>query len=273
MILNESIDNGRAFDWGQTSRDYAKYRDIYPDAFYNRIIELGLCASGQTVLDLGTGTGVLPRNMYKYGAHFIGADISENQIEEAKRITHENNMNIEYIVSSAESIDFPDGYFDVVTACQCFMYFDKSVVLPKIHKMLKDCGHFCILFMAWLPDESEIADYSEKLVKKYNPAWTGGGMKRYTPGTPEWSKKLYTVDNAITYDLDVSFTRESWHGRMKACRGMGASLLSEETIKAFEREHVDYLRGVPDTFVIKHFASILNLRKRPLYVFLSPPHG
>ena len=57
----KTIDNGKTFDWGRTSSDYAKYRDIYPDEFYKRIIDLGLCTKGQKVLDLGTGTGVLPR--------------------------------------------------------------------------------------------------------------------------------------------------------------------------------------------------------------------
>lgn len=71
----ENIDNGKGFDWGRTSKDYAKYRDIYPEEFYERIIDLGLCTNGQSILDLGTGTGVLPRNMYKYGAKFTGADI------------------------------------------------------------------------------------------------------------------------------------------------------------------------------------------------------
>lgn len=60
----EGIDKGNSFDWGKTSRDYAKYRDIYPLEFYNKILSLGLCRDGQKVLDIGSGTGVLPRNMY-----------------------------------------------------------------------------------------------------------------------------------------------------------------------------------------------------------------
>lgn len=261
MAIHKDIDNGKAFDWGRASKDYAKFRDIYPEQFYQKIIELGLCIEGQTVLDLGTGTGVLPRNMYKYGAKFIGADISENQIKEAKRLSDESGMKIDYIVSSAENVSFPDNSFDVITACQCFMYFDKSIVLPKIHRLLKANGHFCILFMAWLPDESEIAKKSEDLVLKYNPSWTGGQMKRYTLGTPEWSGKLFKVDNAITYDLNIPFSRESWHGRMKACRGIGASSLSAEEIAKWEKEHLDYLSTVPETFDIIHYVTILNLRK------------
>ena len=28
MMINKDIDNGKAFDWGRTSSDYARYRDI-----------------------------------------------------------------------------------------------------------------------------------------------------------------------------------------------------------------------------------------------------
>lgn len=68
IIKNKIIDSGRGFDWGKVSYEYAKYRDIYPQEFYQKIIDLGLCKDGQKVLDLGTGTGVLPRNLYSYGA-------------------------------------------------------------------------------------------------------------------------------------------------------------------------------------------------------------
>lgn len=70
-MQDSRIDAGKAFDWGRTSEDYARYRDIYPQEFYDRILARGLCVRGQKVLDLGTGTGVLPRNMAKYGAERI----------------------------------------------------------------------------------------------------------------------------------------------------------------------------------------------------------
>ena len=261
-IIKNDIDGGKAFDWGRASEDYAMFRDIYPEAFYKRLVQLGLCVKNQKVLDLGTGTGVLPRNMYKYGASFIGADISENQINQARRLSEKAGMDVEYIVVSAEDIDFSYNTFDVVTACQCFMYFDKSIVLPKIHKILKDGGHFCILFMAWLPDESEIAKCSEDLVLKYNPEWTGAGMQRRIMGEAGWSTDLYECDHAENFDLNVSFTREAWHGRMRACRGIGASSLPAEEIARWEKEHIEYLNTLPETFDIIHYVSILNLRKK-----------
>ena len=114
-IIDKNIDGGKAFDWGKTSSDYAKYRDIYPKEFYERIINRNLCVNGQKVLDMGTGTGVIPRNMYIYGAKWIGTDISENQIEQAKILS--KGMDIEYYAYSTEELDFHDNSFDVITAC------------------------------------------------------------------------------------------------------------------------------------------------------------
>lgn len=258
---NKNIDNGKAFDWGRASRDYAKYRDIYPEEFYNKLAGLSIGVKGQKVLDLGTGTGVLPRNMYKYGAEWTGTDISENQVAYARELSKEAGMDISYSVVSAEDIDYPAKSFDIVTACQCFMYFDKSRLLPKVHFILKQGGHFCVLYMAWLPSESEIAKTSEEMVLKYNPSWTGGQMEKYQLHTPSWCSGLFVPANLVSFEIPITFTREGWHGRIKACRGIGASSLSAEEIAAWEKEHMEYMQTVPEVFDILHSVAIIDLKK------------
>jgi SAM-dependent methyltransferase len=264
MIRNRNIDHGKGFDWGKASKDYARYRDIYPEEFYEKIIACGICTEGQRVLDLGTGTGVLPRNLYRWGAKFIGADISVNQIAEARRLSQESNMDIEYIVSSAEDVDFPDDSFDAVTASQCYMYFNMDVVLPKLYRILQKNGHFCILYTAWLPDESEIAAKSEELILKYNPDWTGGQMIRSPIVMPELTFKYFSVEHESTYDVGIQFTRESWNGRIRACRGIGASSLSDKEIKSFEEEHIQYLDTVNEVFSVPHYVTMLDLKTKKI---------
>nr|MCR4926052.1 class I SAM-dependent methyltransferase [Clostridiales bacterium] len=139
-ITDKRIDDGKAFDWGKTSKEYAKYRDIYPEIFYKKIVEKNLCVNGQKVLDLGTGTGVLPRNMYQYGAKWTGTDISSEQIEQAKILAKEENMDIDFMAVPTEKLDFSENTFDVITACQCFWYFDHKRVLPKLAQLLKPNG-------------------------------------------------------------------------------------------------------------------------------------
>ena len=261
MIVDKNIDNGNPFDWGKTSEEYAKYRDIYPEEFYNRIIELDCCIKGQHVLDIATGTGVLPRNLSKYGASFKGIDISKEQIEWAKILTEKANLNIEYELCAAEKINYPSETFDVVTACQCFWYFDKEVVIPKIHNILKNDGNFVVMVMSWIPNESEIAKRSEELVLKYNPSWTGANWDRKPIIDTNWIGNLFEIKDNIVFDVNVKFTREGWHGRIKASRGIGASSLSRDQILDWEREHFEYIKTLPSEFEIVHYCTILNVRK------------
>lgn len=261
-IKDERIDAGKAFDWGKTSKEYAKYRDIYPDIFYKKVADRGLCINNQRVLDLGTGTGVLPRNMYGYGATWTGTDISPEQIEQAKLLAKEQNMKIDFMAVPTEQVDFPDESFDVITACQCFWYFDHEKVMPKLAKLLKPKGKLLILYMAWLPFEDKIAGASEELVLKYSPNWSGAGEKRHPIWIPDVAYDYFELEEHEEYDIKVPFTRESWHGRMRACRGVGASL-SEDMLAKWDGEHRALLEKIaPEDFEVLHYAALAVLKKK-----------
>ena len=257
-ITDKKIDNGKAFDWGRTSGDYAAYRDIYPEEFYKKLTDRGLCIKGQSVLDTGTGTGVLPKNMHCFGAKWTGSDISPQQIEKAKELSF--GTDIEYIVSSAEKLSFPDNSFDVITACQCFWYFDHIKAAPIFSRMLKPGGSLVFLCMAWLPYEDRIAKASEELVLKYNPNWNGAGETMHRIHIPDEYNEYFECIYHEEYPLKVHFTRESWHGRMKACRGTGASL-GEQEMLCWEEEHIKLLSDIaPKEFDIAHYGAIAQLR-------------
>ena len=259
MIKDERFDGGRPFDWGRASEDYAKYRDIYPKEFYSRLISLGLYEPNTSVLDIGTGTAVLPRALYHTGAHFTGTDLSAEQIEQARRICSENSTEIELRVGGAEQQLFPDNSFDVVTACQCYWYFDHDKATEALYAQLKPHGRLAFIVMNWLPFEDEIAAASEEMVLKYNPTWNGCGFTRSLIEAPQEYLSHFTVECQEQLDLRVPFTRESWHGRMKACRGVGASLDSE-ALAAFDKEHYEMLQRFPESFEILHYAAITILR-------------
>ena len=259
MIKDERFDGGRPFDWGKTSEDYAKYRDIYPPAFYDKLISLGLYKPNTSVLDIGTGTAVLPRALYHTGARFTGTDLSAEQIGQAKRICSEKDMDIKLLVGGAEKKLFPDNSFDVVTACQCYWYFDHAKAAEAIYEQLKPQGRLAFIVMNWLPFEDEIAAASEEMVLKYNPTWNGCGFTRSLIEAPQEYLSRFTVECQEQLDLRVPFTRESWHGRMKACRGVGASL-DADALANFDKEHYEMLQRYPESFDILHYAAITILR-------------
>ena len=62
------------------------------------------------------------------------------------------------------------------------------------------------------------------------------------------------------YDVMIPFTRESWNGRMKACRGVGASL-SEEQLADWEKDHQKLLEKIaPEEFEVLHYVAMTVLK-------------
>ncbi|MCL2445254.1 MAG: class I SAM-dependent methyltransferase [Oscillospiraceae bacterium] len=254
----QNIDKGETFDFGRTSENYAKFRDIYPPSFYAKLRKLGIGLPGQHVLDLGTGTGVLPRNLG--GARYTGTDISPEQIAMAQQLSQ--GMDVEYHITPAEEIDFAAGTFDAATAVQCFHYMDKAKLLPKLHHVLKASGLFAICSMIYLPRECEISRGSEDIIRKYNPSWTGGNFaRRRRLPKPKWVKPLLRVHKRVLFGEDILFTRESWHGRMLTCRGVEASL-SPQDLAAFDEEHRTYMQTLPESFSVKHQIALFVLRRK-----------
>jgi ubiquinone/menaquinone biosynthesis C-methylase UbiE len=258
-MKNNNIDNGKEFNWGKTSLDYSKYRDIYPQSIYSKLYNCGIGHKNQIILDLGTGTGVFPRAMYKHGAKYIGIDISEEQIRHAELVSKEQNMDIEYKICSAESTKLESSKFDAVTAVQCFIYFDAEKVIPEIIRMLKKEGKFVIIWMTWLPYEDKIAEETEKLVLKYNPQWTGYGYKRSENNEmPEWAKEYFNLVDTEK----IQFNYETWTGRIRACRGVSAAL-PENMVNIFNEEHTKILKNLTkEPFEILHEIKITIFKKK-----------
>lgn len=247
------IDNGNEFDFGRTSEDYAKFRDIYPKNMYDKLIAFGIGKKGQKILDLGSGTAVLPVNMYHTGAEFTATDISENQIEFGRKIAKERKLdNINFKVCSAENTGFEDNTFDVVTAVQCFQYFNADKATKEIRRVLKPDGLFCKIFMDWLPFEDEVIGEMENLVLKYSPDWNGCGFEKFRYSYPDWAGNGFNIETIHSYDVGLEFSKEEWIGRIKSCRGVGASL-SKESITEFENEYRKRLEKYDtDLLKLKH---------------------
>ena len=226
---------------------------------------------GPKRLDLGTGTGVLPRNLAPYGARFIGIDLSAEQIRQAELLSRSSGGNIRYLTGPAEEISFPDTVFDAVTACQCFFYFDHPRLAPKLFRILKPEGKLAIIYMAWLPFEDKIAGASEQLVLRYHPDWTGGGEVRHPILVDSCYKRFFTCENECVFrrflfplpekaGLDESEPVGDW----------GLSL--PEQVQEFDSEHRQLLRDIaPEQFSILHYCAVTVLKKRSFVHFSSEP--
>jgi SAM-dependent methyltransferase len=247
-----AIDAGRSIDWGRTSQDYARHRPGPPQSFYAKLAAHDVGIRGQRILDLGTGTGVLAREFARRGCVVAGVDVSAEQIEAAKRLAADEALAIDFRVAAAEETPFDGASFDVATANQCWLYFDLSRVIPELQRLLRPRGRLVVSHFSYLPRLDPVARASEELVLRFNPDWGAADYDGKIPARPGWSREAFELRAMWYYDEPIAFTRESWRGRIRALRGIGASLPSEQ-VRAFDEEHAALLdRIAPEEFTILH---------------------
>jgi SAM-dependent methyltransferase len=156
----------------------------------------------------------------------------------------------------------PDATFDVITASQCWLYFDRERASREVIRLLRPDGRLMTCHFCWLPLVDETTRLTEQLVLKFNPNWTGGGFDGNVPRELPWAKPYFEVDDFFVFDAQVPFTRESWRGRFRACRGIGASLPAEE-VAAFDHELAALLETIlPPQFSVVHRIDCHILRPR-----------
>lgn len=252
MNATPPIDQGKNSDWGRTSEDYARFRPGPPPSFYEKLRELAVGLEGQRILDLATGTGVLARHFASAGGLVSGTDISPNQIRLANKLAQNQGLNIDFRVAAAEQQPYTDHEFNTITANQCWLYFDEATAVPEVKRLLKPGGALAISHFSWLPREDKIARLTEELVLKFNPQWTGADYFGTLPILPPWAEDAFKLRGKFYYDEPIPFTIETWKGRIRACRGIGASL-TEEVVRRFDTAHDKLLKDiVGDTFTVLH---------------------
>jgi len=245
-------DGGRSIDWGRTSQDYADWRPGYPASFFERLRGLGVGLPGQRVLDLATGTGAIALTLAAAGCSVTGVDIATEQVEAARGLAGERGLEAQFFTARAEETGLPDESFDVITASQCFGYFDPEVIWNELRRLLAPGGRLVSSHLCWLAGRSEIARRSEELVLDFVPDWTGGNYQGQVPERPRWLPADWEVEARLDYVEDITYTRESWCGRFRACRPTGASMPVDELAR-FDAAHAALLQEIaPESFSIPH---------------------
>lgn len=216
-------------DFGKTAGDYGKYRAGFPDRLFDHLFTSGIVSEGGTVLDLGTGTGTLARGFALRGCSVTGLDASPAMLDEARRIDAEIGVAIGYVAGRAEELPFGDAAFDVVSAGQCWHWFDRARAAVQARRVLKDGGRIVIAHFDWIPLPGNVVDATEHLIMRHNPQWKMNGGTGLHPRTlADVAIAGFTDLEMFSFDLGVPYTHDAWRGRIRASAGVAASLSAQK---------------------------------------------
>lgn len=219
-------------DFGKTAQDYGKYRAGFPETFFERLSTFGIGVMGQRVLDLGTGTGTLARGLARRDCRVIGLDPSASLLDQAEQLDHQSGVIVHHIIATAERTGLATNSFEIVTAGQCWHWFDRPQAAQEVRRLLVLGGRLVIAHFDWLPLPGNVVEATEQLILQHNPAWRGSGG---TGLHPAWLRDVAIAgfQNIETFSFDATpfYTHEAWRGRIRASAGVAASLPPAQVAK------------------------------------------
>ncbi|WP_041233729.1 class I SAM-dependent methyltransferase [Cylindrospermum stagnale] len=212
----------------------------------NRLLECLSLHSGQRILDVATGTGLIAiaaAQQVGSEGYVLGVDISAGMLNQARqKIETAGLQNIELMEADADFLDFQDESFDIIFCSSALVYLtDISNALQNWYRFLKKGG---IVAFSCFSETSFMADIQKKVCSKL----FGISLQHINEplGTPS---KCYQLLQQAGFDhievkteqfgeyLSLSDRRMLWNGGGFYPRGNSLQLLSQTQLELLQAEY------------------------------------
>lgn len=132
-------------------------REVF--ALREKIVEACRIKPGQTVADIGAGTGLFTRLFSKAvgpEGEVIAVDIAENFLEHIQKTSREHNRrNIETVLADAQSTNLPKNSVDVAFICDTYHHFEfPHKTMASLREALKPGGRVIVIDFHRIPGKS-----------------------------------------------------------------------------------------------------------------------
>ena len=219
-----------------------------------RLVNFADVRSGQSVLDVGCGTGVAAVTAAQRGARVCGIDLTPALLERAQENSTIAGLEIDWREGDAEALPFPDAQFDVVLSQFGHMFAPRpEVAIAEMLRVLKPGG--TIAFSTWPPEL--LIGSSFGLVGRYMPPPPG------IAPSPEWGnidivrQRLGDAVENIRFDRDrMLFPALSpRHYRAQIEQTAGPMIKLVESLSASDPERLAQFRREYETLVAPYFEN------------------
>lgn len=165
-----------------------------------RLVRFARVRSGQRVLDVGCGTGVVAVTAACAGARVTGLDLTPELLERARENSQIADVAIDWREGDAEELPFGEGEFDVVLSQFGHMFAPRpDVVTAEMLRVLKTGG--TIAFSTWPPEMALGRVFA--LVARYLPPPPPG-----VSPPPQWGDPAIVRERLGTGVRDIEFDRD-----------------------------------------------------------------
>jgi len=159
-----------------TMDDYSRIADLYETNFVplferlaRRVVEMAELHEGQTVLDVGTGTGLaafLAAKLVGSTGRVLGVDLSDGMLSVATKKSRDSRYgNMEFKKMDETSLELPDNSFDAVISNLGLSRFNVDVGFKETYRVLKPGG--TLVFNEWTDKRDKCGVILRKILDKH----------------------------------------------------------------------------------------------------------
>ncbi len=150
------------------------------------------------VVELGCGTAYVSAWLARRGARPVGVDVTPAQLETARRMQKEHELEFPLVEASAEAVPLPDASFDLaVSEYGASIWADPYGWVPEAARLLRPGGHLVFLVNGTLVNlcaKDEEAPPDPKLLRDYfgmhRFEWTDDDSVNFYLGYGDWIRLL-----------------------------------------------------------------------------------
>jgi SAM-dependent methyltransferase len=101
---------------------------------------------GKDAIELGCGTGYVSAWMARRGARVVGIDNSPKQLETARRLQEQHDLDFPLLLGNAETVPYPDASFDfAISEYGAALWADPHLWIPEAARLLRPGGELVFL--------------------------------------------------------------------------------------------------------------------------------
>ena len=145
------------------------------------LVNFAQVRAGETVLDIGTGTGVVAICAARAGAQVTGLDLTPALLDVARENARISRQSIVWTEGDAEQLPCPDATFDVVLSQFGHIFAPRpDKAIAEMRRVLKPSGR--LAFATWPPEHFVGRMFA--LVAKNSPPPPAGTSPPFEWGIP-----------------------------------------------------------------------------------------
>jgi SAM-dependent methyltransferase len=175
---------------------------------------------GKDTIELGCGTAYVSAWLARRGARPVGIDNSAAQLETARRLQAEHDLEFPLIHGNAEHVPMPDATFDIaISEYGASIWADPNAWIPEASRLLRPGGQLIFLINSTLlilcmPDEERPAtnELLRPLRGLHRLEWPDDDSVNFALSAGDWIRLLrgnaFDVENLLElYPAEAATTR------------------------------------------------------------------